>query len=212
MIRTLTPECYAKARAQFQNHPVLKRVADTTPMEVLTSERTHFESLVRSIVFQQLSGKAASTIFGRFRSLFPEGEFPAPELILRQSVETLREQGISRPKAAYILDLAQHVADGRLGLDHLETRTDEEIRSELTQVKGFGVWSADMFLIFTLHRASVWPTLDLGVRNGYAKLAGLEPNLKPKELVAVGEEFAPYQTIAALYCWKCLEPDVTLSG
>ncbi len=163
-----------------------------------------FENLAESIAYQQLAGRAAATIWGRFRALFPPGALE-PEAVLAAAPEDLRAAGLSGAKAAAIVDLARHVADGRLELDRVGRMPDDQATDELVQVRGIGPWTADMFLIFALGRLDVWPTGDYGVRAGYGIAYGLVEPPTPAQLEARGEPFRPYRSVAAWYCWRALE-------
>ena len=163
-------------------------------------KKLYFEDLVDSITGQQLSGKAAATIFGRLKT---EVGSLTPENILEAKDENLRKCGLSWAKVKYVKDLALRVKDGRLKVGILDKLSDEEISKELVAVKGIGQWTADMFLMFTLARADIFPSLDLGIKNGVKKLTGKE--LKPKELFEFGKRFAPYRTVAAWYIWASLD-------
>ncbi len=163
-----------------------------------------FESLAESIAYQQLAGRAAATIWGRFRALFPPGRLE-PQAVLAADPADLRAAGLSGAKAAAIVDLARHVADGTLELDRAGRLPDERVTAELVQVRGIGPWTADMFLIFGLGRLDIWPTGDLGVRAGYGVAYGLAEPPTPKELAELGERFRPYRSVAAWYCWRALE-------
>ena len=171
----------------------------------LPDSRTHdpFTSLVRVIASQQLSGKAADTIFGRVVVLAGGGPHLDPSTVRALSADALRAAGLSRPKISYVYDLADRVIDGRLDLHAFETHSDEEVIAAITAVKGLGRWSAEMFLMFQLLRLDVWPTGDLGVRKGYA-LAWAVPVPTPKQLDASGEAFRPFRSVAAWYCWAAL--------
>jgi DNA-3-methyladenine glycosylase II len=165
---------------------------------------TNFEALVRSIVFQQLAGAAASTIHGRFVALL-DGQVE-PATVLVQSDEALRGVGLSGNKAASIRDLSTKVADGTVILDprRLARETDEDVITRLSSVRGIGRWTAEMFLIFQLRRLDVWPTGDLGVRRGYGLAHGI-PMPTPKELEQYGDPYRPYRSVAAWYCWRATE-------
>lgn len=165
--------------------------------------RSHFEALARSITFQQLAGRAAQTIWERTRSLV-DGPFTAPA-VLTLGEERLRSAGLSGSKARAMLDLADQVAARRVRLDTIGRRADEAVVAELSQVWGVGRWTAEMFLMFQLGRLDVWPTGDLGVRNGYARAWGLDVPPGPGELEALGERFRPWRSIVAWYCWRALE-------
>ena len=163
----------------------------------------HFGSLVRAINYQQLAGKAAAAIHGRFLALFPDGL--TPEAVLSTPVEALRGAGLSGAKAAAVIDLAAKVADGTVSLDRMNRLPDDEIVRQLTVVRGIGRWTAEMFLIFQLRRLDVWPVDDLGVRNGWSRIHGLPEIIGPRVLEAEGEVFRPYRTIAAWYCWRAVD-------
>ncbi|MBX3112117.1 MAG: DNA-3-methyladenine glycosylase 2 family protein [Fimbriimonadaceae bacterium] len=163
-----------------------------------------FRSLVRAIVYQQLNGAVATVIYNRFLGLFPPGGFPSPEAVAAVSTDQLRSVGLSRQKAAYIQDLAGKVADGALPLQAVDAMDDDEVRAQIVQVKGLGDWSADMFLIFALNRPDVWPSGDLGVRKGLAKLLRRE-DMKPAETTAFAERWRPYRSAAAWYMWRVFE-------
>jgi DNA-3-methyladenine glycosylase II len=164
---------------------------------------THFDALIRAIVFQQLSGKAATTIHGRFVALFPNGQ-PVPELLLDMPDETLRGVGLSRQKIGYLRDLAARVGSGSLPLDHVDTLGDEELIAHLVQVKGIGKWTAQMFLMFRLGRPNVLPDLDLGIQNAI-KRAYRKRTCSPKDVLRIGSKWSPYSSIACWYLWRSLD-------
>ena len=168
------------------------------------TEWTHFDALVRSIVYQQLSGKAAATIHGRVLQLIGDGE-AAPSKIVATSHEALRAAGLSNQKASYVRNLAEHVLDGSLSVNSLHELTDEEIIAALTQVKGIGRWSAQMFLMFRLGRPDVLPDLDLGIQKGIQKAYRMKKLPTPKQVLSRGAKWAPYRTVAAWYMWRILE-------
>ena len=162
----------------------------------------HFEVLARAIAYQQLAGKAAAAIWGRTRALVP-GPF-TPEAVLALPEAALRGAGLSAAKTASIRDLAAHVVAGDVRLGRIGAYDDEAIIEQLTLVRGIGRWTAEMFLIFQLARRDVWPIGDLGVRNGYARLYGVEPPT-PKQLDDLGERFRPWRSVAAWYCWRAVD-------
>ena len=170
------------------------------------TEWTHFDALVRSIVYQQLSGKAAATIHGRVLGLIGDGS-EAPARIVATSHEALRGAGLSTQKANYVRNLAEHVLDGSLPVNSLHELSDDEIIAALTRVKGIGRWSAQMFLMFRLGRPDVLPELDLGVQKGIQKAYRLRKLPTPKQVLRRGEKWAPYRTVAAWYMWRILEQD-----
>jgi 3-methyladenine DNA glycosylase/8-oxoguanine DNA glycosylase len=138
------------------------------PVKLRPRRLPAFQSLVHAIIHQQLSGQAAGTILGRFRALFGDDGFPAPEAVLKASPERLRSAGLSRPKAGYVLGIAQKAVEGHLPtLDECERMTDAEIMERLTSIKGIGRWTTEMLLIFNLGRPDVLPVHDLGVRKGF---------------------------------------------
>jgi DNA-3-methyladenine glycosylase II len=164
----------------------------------------HYGALVRSITGQQLSVKAAASIWRRVVERF--GGTPAPEQILADDPEELRVAcGFSRAKVAYLRSLAEHVLSGELELDRLNDLSDDEAIRELTAVKGIGEWTAHMFLMFTLHRPDVLPTGDLGVRNAAMRAYGLAAAPAPAELEAMAEPWRPHRTRACLYLWRSLD-------
>ena len=185
--------------------PVLARVMDAVgpyrPAE--GAGGSHFSALVRSIVFQQLSGKAAGTIHTRFCALFPDC-VPTPERLLALAEADMRSAGLSRQKIGYLRDLAARVHSGALPLDHVEALGDEELITHLVQVKGIGRWTAQMFLMFRLARPDVLPELDLGIQNAI-KRAYRKRQVKPKDVLRIGAKWSPYASVACWYLWRSLD-------
>jgi DNA-3-methyladenine glycosylase II len=165
--------------------------------------RDHFGALARSITYQQLAGRAATAIHGRFEALF-DGH-PTPEAVMATPEKTLRSVGLSGAKTASILDLAAKVESGAVPLDEIERLSDEEIIERLMVVRGIGRWTAEMFLLFQLGRLDVWPVEDFGVRAGYAVAYGLDEPPTPKVLGPLGDAYRPYRSIAAWYFWRAIE-------
>ena len=164
------------------------------------------DALARSITYQQLSGKAAGTIFGRVQKLFPGRKWFSAELILATPDETFRGAGLSRAKTAAIKDLAAKTLDGTVPKHAALARmSDEEIIARLTSVRGIGRWTVEMLLLFHLGRLDVWPVDDLGVRKGYALTYRTKVAPTPKELHAIGERWRPYRSVAAWYFWRALD-------
>jgi DNA-3-methyladenine glycosylase II len=163
-----------------------------------------YGALLRAIVGQQLSVKAARTIYERFTALF-DGRTPTPEELLEVDADTLRGAGLSRAKASYVRSLAEHVISGELELDRLDELSDERVAAELVAVKGLGQWTADMFLIFHLGRPDVLPVGDLGVRRAVERLYGFEALPSAAELEALGERWRPWRSLASLYLWESLD-------
>jgi DNA-3-methyladenine glycosylase II len=180
--------------------PLIKR---TGPIELRDPLADGFAALVRSIMYQQLAGKAAAAIHGRFLTLFDDGLSPAGVLALPEGA--MRTAGVSGAKAAAILDLAQKVGDGTVPLGDVDSLSDEELVARLVQVRGIGRWTAEMFLIFQLRRLDVWPVDDFGVRKGWTLIHKMKKPIMPKTLQDEGERFQPYRTIAAWYCWRGVE-------
>ena len=162
--------------------------------------RTHFAELTRMICYQQLAGRAAAAIYGRFEALF-DGP-PTPDLVLALPMDELRSVGLSGSKAASIVDLAEKVDVGLVQLDRMSRLPDEEVERELTLVRGIGQWTAHMFLMFQLGRLDMWPVGDFGVRSGYARLYGLDAMPTAKQLEPLGEPFRPYRSLVAWWCWR----------
>lgn len=162
-------------------------------------------SLTESIIYQQLSGKAAGTIHRQFLQLYPEATRPTAADILATPDELLRGAGLSRGKALYIKDLAQKVLDGLPALEALETLDDATIIKTLTQVKGIGPWTVQMLLMFRMHRLDVLPVDDLGIRSGIRRVYGLSELPDKKTVLKLGEPWTPYRTIASWYLWRSLE-------
>lgn len=164
---------------------------------------SRFEALANSIVYQQLAGAAARSIWGRVRALV-DGPFTA-EAVLELPEEALRGAGLSGSKVASLRDLAARAARGELRLARIGRLDDQAVIDHLVTVRGIGPWTAQMFLMFTLRRPDVWPTGDLGVRAGYARAFGLPELPTPAELEVLGERFRPYRSAAAWYCWRAVE-------
>lgn len=162
-----------------------------------------FEALVETIVYQQLTGKAAQTIFGRLCGLV-RGPL-SPRGLLRAGEEKLRSVGLSGPKIRSITDLSQRVVSGRLELDRLDSLSDDELAARLLEVKGIGPWSVQMVLIFRLGRPDVWPVTDLGIRKGAQRVWGWTAVPGLAELEAAGERLRPWRSIASWYLWRSLE-------
>ena len=169
-----------------------------------SSQGSHFDAVARSIVFQQLSGKAAGTIHGRFQGLYG-GRTPLPSELATTSDEQLRAVGLSRQKSAYLKDLGARVTAGELPIETLHELTDEEVISALTQVKGIGRWTAQMFLMFRLGRLDVLPDLDLGIQKGIQRAYRLRKLPTPERVKKIGAKWAPYRTIACWYLWRLVD-------
>jgi 3-methyladenine DNA glycosylase/8-oxoguanine DNA glycosylase len=176
------------------------------PIPIRPRHHPTFDSLTRAIIFQQLSGKAAETILGRFIGLFGKVRFPEPHHVLGFNIEQLRAAGLSRPKATYILGLAEHAIAGTLPtLEKCRTMTDEEIIEQLTNIKGVGRWTAEMLLISNLGRMDVLPVHDLGVRRGFQMAYKKRKMPSPEQLHKHGLRWSPYRTFAARYLWRAAD-------
>ncbi len=182
--------------------PAFARIIAAAP-EFDRSERRqvdYYNALVRAITYQQLAGKAAAAIHGRFLAIF--GGEPRPAAVQAVSDAELRACGLSGAKLTTIRDLSQKVIDGSVPLESIEELADDEIVERLCSVRGIGRWTAEMFLVFQLGRPDVWPVDDLAVRRGYALIHGLSEWPRPKELQRLGEIYRPHRTTAAWYCWR----------
>jgi DNA-3-methyladenine glycosylase II len=185
-----------------EKDPILSKIISASPPCTIRPHKHYYQELVSSIISQQLSIKAAATIERRFVDLFG-GTFPPPEKILESEIDELRAVGFSRAKAAYVRDLAQHVADGRVKFDHLDGLSNEEVIAELTDIKGVGEWTAHMFLMFCMGRLDVLAAGDLGIRHGVQALYGLDhcPPADEVRQIAQKNSWHPYETIACWYVW-----------
>src|SRR5207253_2792452 len=155
------------------------------------------------ICYQQLAGRAAAAIHGRFEALF-DGP-PTPDAVLALPFETLRSVGLSTAKATSIRDLSEKVEAGLVALDRVARLPDDEVVRELVLVRGIGEWTAHMFLMFQMGRLDVWPIGDFGVRSGYARLYGLDPMPTAKQLELLGDPFRPYRSLVAWWCWRAAD-------
>jgi len=186
--------------------PVLARVIDQVgPCRArVAHEGTHFAAVLRSIVYQQLSGSAAATIHARVLALFG-GRQPTPRALLRVDDAALRGAGLSGQKTRYLRDLASHAASRRFPMERLHELDDAAVIETLTQVLGVGRWTAQMFLMFRLGRPDVLPDLDLGIQKGIQRAYGLRRLPTPQQVLRRGTPWAPYRTIASWYLWRLLD-------
>jgi DNA-3-methyladenine glycosylase II len=207
--QSLTPDDYARVRRLLMRRdPVLgtaiKRIGTCRLAE--RQRQDHLSALVGAIVSQQLSSKAAATIFGRLLALFPDRTISGAAIAAIDDA-TLRQAGLSGQKVGYLRDLCGRLADGRLKLDELDHLPDEEVIVRLTMVKGFGRWTAEMFLMFRLHRPDVLPVGDLGINKAVQRLYGLRKRPDPQRLLRIGEAWRPYRSVACWYLWQSLAKD-----
>lgn len=185
--------------------PELVTLLDSFEIEDWTPETNYFKSLTRTIIYQQLSGKAASTISNRFISLYHGKNYPTPADILNTDHEILRSVGLSNAKAKYIKNIAQAFLDGTVDHQNLVNLSDEEIMEQLIAIKGVGPWTAQMFLMFTLNRPDVFPPGDLGVQKGFQQYFKLKKLPSPKIMEKRAKKWKPYRTVASLYFWKVVD-------
>jgi DNA-3-methyladenine glycosylase II len=188
--------------------PVLAEIIGRVGEYRIEFRDPEFATLVRSIVYQQLSGRVASVIYSRLRDALKDSVTPAAVLKLRP--ERMRKLGLSAQKTAYIRDLARQTRDGLVVFEDLASLPDEEVILRLTRVKGIGVWTAHMFLIFALRRNNVLPTGDLGIRNAIRKAYALEEVPLPKDVEALAERWHPYCSVASWYLWRSLDGPAAL--
>lgn len=164
--------------------------------------RNVFQALVRSIMYQQVTGRAAASILNKFVLLFPEKKFPEPKDVQKISVEKLRSAGLSGQKVSYVKDLAEKFLDGTIEEKKLSKMTNEKVIEHLVQVKGIGVWTAHMFLIFTLNRLNVLPTGDLGIQKGFKVLYKLREMPDHKKMEALAKPWREHASVASWYLWR----------
>jgi DNA-3-methyladenine glycosylase II len=191
--------------------PVLSELIDRYGPDGLherreSGQRAHYGALVRAIVGQQLSTKAAAAIYRRLSDRFG-GREPTPQEILADDPEGLRSVGLSRAKVMYLRSLAEHVLDGSLELGRLDTLPDDEVIAELTAVKGIGEWSSHMFLMFHLGRPDVLAVGDLGIRKAMMVAYGLDALPLTPAMEAIAEPWRPYRTLACRYLWRSLDKE-----
>ena len=188
-----------------KNDPDLIKLFDSIEVNTLDPGNNYFKALTRSIIYQQLSGRAAKTIFSRFKSIYSNNQFPIPKQVLETDIETFRESGLSYNKSFYIKNIAQAFLDEPDVYDNLSKMNDKEIIDRLTKVKGIGLWTAQMFLMFTLNRPDVFPVTDLAIQKGYKSYFKLNDLPKPNDMIKRSEIWIPYRTTVSLYLWGVLE-------
>jgi DNA-3-methyladenine glycosylase II len=186
-----------------RSDPVLGAIIERVGGYGIQYRQPEFESLVRSIVYQQLSGRVASVIFGRLSEA--AGGILTPEGILKLRPARMRRAGLSAAKTDYIRDLARHTRDRKVIFDELPALADADVIERLTRVKGIGTWTAHMFLIFALRRPDVLPVGDLGIRSAIQKAYGLESLPRPTEMIEIASRWRPYCSVASWYLWRSLD-------
>ncbi len=195
------------------------RAADPTLAKIIAAvgpcrfkpraEGTHFDAIVRSIVYQQITGKAASTILGRLHAHFG-GRAPTAKELLETSEEELRGAGLSRQKQRYMRDLAERTAAGLVEFERFDDLPDEQIVAELTAIKGIGPWTAQIFLMFRLGRADVLPVADLGIQKAIQRAWRMRKLPKPAQVAKLGARWAPHRTVASWYLWRSLDGEAAI--
>lgn len=201
------PPRHARAIAHLSDaDPVLGRwITQAGPCALVRERRgTHFAAVARSIIYQQLSGKAAATIHARFEALYGGGA-PEPRDVLATPDDQLRGVGLSVRKAEYLKGLAEDVESGRVPIERLDALPDHEVIAALTQVRGVGEWTAQMFLMFRLGRPDVLPALDLGVQTAIRRLYRLRSHPTPQRVATLGAKWAPHRTVASWYLWRLVD-------
>jgi DNA-3-methyladenine glycosylase II len=195
------------AITHLSSDPVMSGLIEKVgPIRLRPRRLSPFQSLTQAIIHQQLSGKAAGAILERFKMLFPDEAFPTPGQVAETSVDRLRTAGLSRPKAAYIIDLAKRCNAGLIpSVSDCDPLKDEEIIATLTEIKGIGRWTVEMFLIFNLGRPDVLPVHDLGVRRGFQIAYRKRKMPTPEQLAKHGGRWAPHRTHAARYLWRAAD-------
>ncbi len=192
-------------RALKQSDPVMKKLIKQIGIfEIPRSART-FRTLAESIMYQQLSGKAAATIILRFRKLWPGTSFPSPQQVLNMRARRMRKVGVSRQKISYLKDLARKTLSGYVAIKTLNSLNDEAVIQHLVAVKGIGRWTAEMFLMFALGRPDVFPVDDLGIQKGLIRAYRLRSRPTKERMLKMVESWRPYRTLASLYLWRSVD-------
>eukprot|EP00232_Nephroselmis_pyriformis_P015732 CAMPEP_0182876128 /NCGR_PEP_ID=MMETSP0034_2-20130328/13964_1 /TAXON_ID=156128 /ORGANISM="Nephroselmis pyriformis, Strain CCMP717" /LENGTH=285 /DNA_ID=CAMNT_0025008899 /DNA_START=21 /DNA_END=878 /DNA_ORIENTATION=+ len=203
----LTRAC-PRLAAVMKDHGVPERLLASSD----GAQGSHFQSLTKSIVFQQLATAAAATIHGRLVSLLGGQHLVTPQAVLQQEIPALRSCGLSERKASYIVDLAEHFSDGRLSDDAIRLMSDEELKLKLTAVRGIGPWSVDMFAMFALGRPDILPIGDLAVRKGFKLLYGLCDLPSPARMEELAAPWRPYRSVGSFFMWKVVDTGLKGEG
>ena len=188
-----------------KSDPVLKTLIEGVKLAEISRTRGYFEALVEAIVSQQLSVKAADTIFNRFAALTPGKKFPTPKQIIAMPVRKMRKAGLSRMKVSFIKDLAKKVLDRTVNLKEIEKLPDEKVIEHLTAVKGIGTWTAEMFLIFSLRREDIFSYGDLGLRNAMQRAYKMKKAPTEKQAQKIAANWKPHRSLASRYLWASLD-------
>jgi DNA-3-methyladenine glycosylase II len=197
----------AKAALAAKDERLARLIEETVEFQIeMESMDSPYEALMESIAYQSISGKAAATIFARIKALGKNGRPPTPQEMLKLRPQKLRKAGLSGAKVRAMKDLAQKTIEGVVPtLEEAQKMSDEELVERLVSVRGIGAWTVEMFLIFRLGRPDVLPIHDLGVKKGWSVTYGKKRMPKPKELLAFGERWRPYRTVASWYMWRAFE-------
>jgi DNA-3-methyladenine glycosylase II len=198
---------FAMQHLSAKDEKLATLIAETVQFQIdMEAAQSPYEALMESIAYQSISGKAAATIFSRVKALSSNGRAPSPEEMLGLRKPVLRKAGLSGAKILAMKDLAQKTIDGVVPtLEQAQKLSDEELVERLVSVRGIGAWTVEMFLIFNLGRPDVLPIHDLGVKKGWSVTYGKKHMPKPKELLAFGEQWRPYRTVASWYMWRAFE-------
>jgi DNA-3-methyladenine glycosylase II len=206
MLLRMTKSAHDVARRHLKSvDPILGKVIDVATVSSSAWKGSRFRALTESILSQQLSGKAATTITNRFRKLFPGKSFPTPKDILTIPTQKIRSAGVSGAKTGFIKDLAARLEDGRLSLRSIHLLDNEEAIKKLIEVKGIGRWTAEMFLMFSLQRPDIFSYGDLGLKNAIKKLYRLKEHPTERAAAKITEKWKPYRTLASRYLWASLD-------
>ncbi len=208
-LKELTDKISMKAACMelSQSDAKLKQLIDVFGPPDIRSGGNPYEALVRSIISQQISWKAARAIRERFLALFPDAEFPAPRVLAKADILKLRQAGLSQRKAEYVVGVAQAFSDPDFLGDGIEKMSDTEVSKKLTSIRGVGQWTADMFMIFTLARPDILPLNDQGIINGIQLFFNLDQSPHSEEMFKLTEHWKPYRSIASWYMWKVVDDD-----
>ena len=201
---TYNEQLEAARKQLLKRDPVLKAIIKQVGPCTLKPQRNYFQTLVRSIVSQQISTAAARTIMQRVVDHVHPHKI-APETMAQLDLQTLRSLGVSQQKATYLIDLTDRVERGLLNLKAIKRHNDEDVIQQLVQVKGIGVWTAHMFMIFSLGRMDVLPVGDLGIRNAIQRAYELDETPKPATIEEIAQPWRPYASLASWYLWRSLE-------
>jgi len=191
-----------------KSDPILRRVIDRLPPPDHAwnkGRENHFQSLVVAIVNQQLSGKAADTILKRFIALFPRKKFPTPKDVLAMPTPKMRKAGLSKMKVSFLKDLSRKILNGTVNFKKMPRWSDEEVIEHLTEVKGIGRWTAEMFLMFSLGREDVFSYGDLGLRNAIQRIYKMKKHPTPRQAEKIAALWKPYRTLASRYLWASID-------